>query len=331
MLRSSIASLFISGACIGQVVVEQGASIQDAIDGIPLAGAVAFEIQVGPGFYVESLDFGGRNIRLIGTEGANATFISADPRTAGSVISIQDNPGNDILIKGLTLANGTGTWRSTEVGSDYIGGGVFVSNSDVAIEDCNIWYNVAEYGGGLAVSSGAHVSINNCDIEGNGVMYSGGGILIEIYSDVAISDSIIHDNVADMFVGGGIAHFSGGLDLDCCDLVSNHAEFGGGIYINDGGTTNTTMHKSTICSNTVDNIQGFWIDLGSNQIVVACECSSDMNGDGVVDIMDLIEIMTNWNQSSSDFDTNGDGIVDVADLINVFAAWGPCLNAGHSE
>jgi len=328
MIKSSLASLIISGACMGQVLVEPGASIQDAIDGIPLAGAVAFEIQVGPGFYVESLDFGARNIRLIGTEGANATFISADPNAGGSVISIQDNPGNDILIKGFTLANGTGTWRSTEIGSDYLGGGVFVSNSDVEIEDCNIWYNSAEYGGGLAASSGAHISINNCDIRGNEVMYSGGGILIETYSDVAITNSIIQNNVVKLFVGGGIAHFAGSLDLDGCDLVSNHAEFGGGIYINDGGTTNTTIRQSTICSNTVDNIQGLWVDLGSTQVVVDCECFSDITNDGVVDVMDFIALMTNWNQSDSDVDTNGDGIVDIVDLINVFAAWGPCLHTG---
>jgi len=53
-------------------------------------------------------------------------------------------------------------------------------------------------------------------------------------------------------------------------------------------------------------------------------CPADVNGDGVVDVLDLLAILAAWGQSGVPADVNGDGIVDVLDLLEVLAAWGPC-------
>ncbi len=60
-----------------------------------------------------------------------------------------------------------------------------------------------------------------------------------------------------------------------------------------------------------------------------CEsgCTTDVappGGDGMVDVLDLLAILSVWGQSGVPEDINGDGIVDVLDLLEVLAAWGPC-------
>jgi len=58
---------------------------------------------------------------------------------------------------------------------------------------------------------------------------------------------------------------------------------------------------------------------------VECEsaCPADITGDGVVDVLDLLEVLSQWGGSGT-ADVTGDGVVDVLDLLEVLAAWGPC-------
>ncbi len=48
----------------------------------------------------------------------------------------------------------------------------------------------------------------------------------------------------------------------------------------------------------------------------------DINGDGVVNIQDVIIILNNWGQQNSPYDTNSDGVIDIQDLIKVLENWG---------
>ena len=54
------------------------------------------------------------------------------------------------------------------------------------------------------------------------------------------------------------------------------------------------------------------------------DCPADITGDGVVDVLDLLEVLGQWGTSGS-ADITGDGTVDVLDLLEVLAAWGPCV------
>ena len=53
-------------------------------------------------------------------------------------------------------------------------------------------------------------------------------------------------------------------------------------------------------------------------------CPEDINGDGVVDVLDLLALLAAWGNPGGPEDLNGDGIVDVLDLLQLLAAWGPC-------
>ena len=59
---------------------------------------------------------------------------------------------------------------------------------------------------------------------------------------------------------------------------------------------------------------------------MACgiDCPEDLNGDGIVDVNDLLDIVGGWGSSDPDLDIDENGIVDTDDLLAVIAAWGIC-------
>lgn len=59
--------------------------------------------------------------------------------------------------------------------------------------------------------------------------------------------------------------------------------------------------------------------------VHACPCPSDLSGDGVTDVFDLLSVLGAWGQCADcPEDLNSDGDVNVFDLLTVLSAWGPC-------
>lgn len=50
--------------------------------------------------------------------------------------------------------------------------------------------------------------------------------------------------------------------------------------------------------------------------------TADINGDGLVDVEDLLQLLAAWGSIGGPADVNGDGVVDVEDLLLVLAAWG---------
>ena len=56
---------------------------------------------------------------------------------------------------------------------------------------------------------------------------------------------------------------------------------------------------------------------------VLVDCPADITGDALVDVLDLLEVLSQWGGSGT-ADITGDGLVDVLDLLEVLGAWGPC-------
>ncbi len=59
------------------------------------------------------------------------------------------------------------------------------------------------------------------------------------------------------------------------------------------------------------------------------DCPADVFPDGVVDVIDLMVILSQWGTAGPEGDITGidgesDGIVDVHDLLAILAVWGPC-------
>ena len=58
---------------------------------------------------------------------------------------------------------------------------------------------------------------------------------------------------------------------------------------------------------------------------VVSVCAGDVTGDGSVNVLDLLALLTAWGDCDDcPEDVNGDGAVNVLDLLIVFSVWGPC-------
>ena len=70
-------------------------------------------------------------------------------------------------------------------------------------------------------------------------------------------------------------------------------------------------------------LDGTLIDNDGNGIPDECVCP-DINGDGYVNVVELLTVIDQWGQTDSIVDLNFDGIVNVTDLLIVIGNWGPC-------
>ena len=55
-----------------------------------------------------------------------------------------------------------------------------------------------------------------------------------------------------------------------------------------------------------------------------CTCPADTDGNGVVDVIDLLYVIAVWGTDNPAGDINEDGWVDVLDLLEVIGNWGMC-------
>jgi hypothetical protein len=69
--------------------------------------------------------------------------------------------------------------------------------------------------------------------------------------------------------------------------------------------------------------EAFEVD-ASDEIITAPACDADLNGDSVVNVIDLLEVIDFWGLLDVPADINDDGVVDVIDLLLLVSVWGPC-------
>lgn len=230
----------------------------------------------------------------------------------GGIYCITGNP----TIKRCTFTSNT---------SD-LGGGLFLFESDATVADCNFYSNVCEYdGGGMEMYLGSDPTITNCVFENNIAAY-GSGLVSNTDqwnpSNPVLIDCRFENNASSEF-GGGL-YFANGCTptIDYCTITNNTSDLdGGGIY--SASTIGPTISNSTICGNLPDQIFGAYIDNGGNTISFVCPTDfPDANGDGQIDIEDVVVVVDQWGATNSPADVDSSGVVDVHDLITVIMSWG---------
>lgn len=71
--------------------------------------------------------------------------------------------------------------------------------------------------------------------------------------------------------------------------------------------------------------------IGTGTLTVSCSatppCPADLDLDGMVTVLDVLQMLGVWNSDDRDADIapeGGDGIVNILDLLVLLGAWGPC-------
>jgi len=218
------------------IVPDDYPTIQAAIDAADKGDTVL----VRPGTYVENIDFGGKAITVKSKLGPYYTVI--DGNQSGSVVTFESSEGNDSILQGFTLTNGSG---SQDPSGHLIGGGIRCSDSSPTILGNVIEGNQAAYGGGIA-AYGTYVAIENNVIRENFATNGGGGIVFKdcIAGGPRVINNVIYGNITDQWGGGIFAWTNSRVSVENATITLNTAFLdGGGIACNN---TSAVIIKNSI-------------------------------------------------------------------------------------
>jgi hypothetical protein len=316
-------------------------TIQGAID---LASSGDF-IDVHPGIYtddngdgvvveIEALDV---KIRAIGS----GVTIDGQSSAQGMVIW-----GGDVSIEGIEFLDCSATNSS--------GGGVFLTDANVAMSNCVFDGCSANNGGAMEIRGGT-TTMNSCSFTDNSAS-NGGAIRVNSNSaDVTMTLTSFTSN--DSSWGSAVNLEKGMLTMLSCDVDNNVATRSGALHLRDGveaevsntffsrneaiesgydiyhaisgqSTAVLTLSGSTFCDHLASGeIEIAYTDGGGNDLGNWC-CPGDIDDDGDVDAGDLTNFLFAYGNvlvtSDDREDVARNGGADVLDLLGMLQTWGTC-------
>jgi parallel beta-helix repeat protein len=226
--------------------------IQDGLD----AASPGDTVLVEPGTYTgtrnRNLDFQGKNLVLLSSDGPERTTI--DCQSLARAVYFHLGESHAAVFRGFTIK------RGHTMGTDA-GGGIRCSESSPTIADCIITdcESPLPYGAGGIACRRSSARILDCEIRNNDTGNDGGGIYCYEESNTEIINCTITGNNADDAAGGiGFADSSRG-EVIGCRITDNRsgASRGGGVFTHD---SMARIHDCDIADNSGHGLYSSSID-----------------------------------------------------------------------
>ena len=320
-------------------------------------------ISVGPGTYNEAIDFQGKALRIEGDVDDPASVIIDGDGLDTSVVRVVSGEGQDSILRGVTIRNGSTGSLFKDLGA-LVGGGLYTFESSPLVEDCIFEGNSAVYGGAIYARRGTPI-FRRCVFLGNGAEVDGGAFHFSRTDGGVLEDCVFNGNDAGNY-GGAIHLFDGTPTVINASIAGNMALEGGGVsWASFGGsatiqdsaieenlafqgagvmitqpTVDLTLIGTTVCENTPDQLIGEYLDGGENTVCPNVDCNlngledadeiadglvSDCNDNGVIDDCEIAD--------GTEADLNLDGILDTCqgtltfDVPGVFSSITDAIDA----
>ena len=213
-----------------------------------------------------------------------------------------------------------------------VGGAIYVSSGTKCDGDLiEFSENISGDGGAVSIT-GNGSSFISCCFQNNSALGVGGAMDNSVGANTMLTDCLFVNNTA-VYEGGAIYNNDSNPILYQCTLASNisYEENGGGLH-NDN-TSVPSIESSLFCGNigrgaSESTLEGHiyptvadsdYEFVGGNEFHALCStCQGDINGDGEVDLTDLIAIamISVWGECDeclADLDNNG--VVDPDDIV----------------
>src|SRR5437899_10979824 len=250
-------------------------------------------IVVSPGFYPENLNFMGKNITVMSSDGAAVTTVDSGFQSAAQFFNAENNGA---VLKGFTFVHASGIqiFGASPIIEDNVitgnqscqAGAIVLQNSSAIIRRNTITNNGQFCGstpgaGGISVDGFGSAQILNNIISGNqaGPGVSGGGIFTDAVGTTTITGNRIQNNITDT-AGGGI--YANGTDVIIASnlITGNSASMGGGIQIVPG--SNAVVVNNTVALNQAQQGTQLLLDGMSGTVSLFNNIFFDLTGNGAV-------------------------------------------------
>ncbi len=185
------------------------------------------------------------------------------------------------------------------------GGGFLNAGGTSSVSNCIVWGNTGSSSsptnnqitnsGGSTVATYSTVQL--------GYTGSGNTAVDPLFMDAANSDYRLQDMSPSIDAGANSGAGTGNtMDLD-----------GNPRFVDNPGVVDTGIGSAPI------------VDRGAFESqLAAAPCTGDSNADGLVDAVDLANVLAAWGATGGSGDLNADGTIDGVDLALVLGGWGPC-------
>ena len=293
--QKGAAATTIDGWNLGDSVVKciSGEGPSTVIDGFTITGGTGNE-----DFYGESETVGGGLLCLHSSPTVlNCIFVDNEVKYQGG--AIYNGERSNTIIRNCKI-------RSNKASR---GGGIYNGNGAAEIQDTEFTSNYASYGGGGIYNFGSNARITSCEFRHNKSQYNGGAIY-DYDSAGRVTKTIFNNNFA-MFSGNAV--YRGYRSATFIEGIGNRKFFktvhdtveGAGGYMVARGRAVGACCVGTGClivdEQSCTQAGGSWLgpDSTCDDQLTSCPKpnTSDINTDGVVDMMDLVLLMTSMEKS----------------------------------